>query len=133
MIVKGILTVTQLIRNTNAEEHGAEIIYDEIEFRMPWEWILQVALAILCVLACQGIARNWPKKKEEEKKKEPKPSKGTQTDAVHEAQRGRESLHRRPVWLARFGEVVHLDERCPGLDLARHGVSQRRLCSMCSL
>ena len=36
------------------------------------------------------------------------------------------------VWLAQYGEVVHVDERCAGLAPARHGVSKRRVCRICT-
>ena len=36
------------------------------------------------------------------------------------------------VWLAQYGEVVHVDERCAGLAQARHGVSKRRVCRICT-
>ena len=36
------------------------------------------------------------------------------------------------VWLAQYGEVVHVDERCVGLAHARHGVSNGRVCGICT-
>ena len=36
------------------------------------------------------------------------------------------------VWLAQYGDDVHVDERCAGLAQARHGVSKRRVCRVCT-
>ena len=36
------------------------------------------------------------------------------------------------VWLAQYGDAVHVDERRAGLAQARHGVSKRRVWRVCA-